>query len=357
MVKAFPLNQQEYSYNAQDVSYYYAGRHSGVFALDTNCQVSIVSNMTIKVAKGKGWLAHGVDYGVVFWMEEDMLLTVPVGDVASPRWDYVVVGWETTEVKNNPTIYIKSGSPAVTPTEPTLENSPNKIEICLAKIYVPSGTTNLRATGVTLTDTRADKDYCGLVGDDLRVTNLEERATSLENRTTNLEKRESDSETEINNIKKGTTLVGEANKAKKFSNPVVINDTQFDGSYSITTNRWGQGRNITIDGVTKLLNGTANVNFNTINYYRVSLTKNQKYTQNGCTKVGEKQLIKVTPPSDDSPATITIKGQGVKQFIIYLENYKSSTFTIFSKEIDANDTIDISCRYNDGFMFILGVPN
>ena len=70
MVKAFPLNQQEYSYNAQDVSYYYAGRHSGVFALDTNCQVSIVSNMTIKVAKGKGWLAHGVDYGVVFWMEE-----------------------------------------------------------------------------------------------------------------------------------------------------------------------------------------------------------------------------------------------------------------------------------------------
>lgn len=357
MVKAFPLNQQEYSYNAQDVSYYYAGRHSGVFALDTNCQVSIVSNMTIKVAKGKGWLAHGVDYGVVFWMEEDVLLTVPVGDVASPRWDYVCVGWNTTEVKENPTIYIKSGSPAVTPAEPTLENSANKIEICLAKIYVPSGTTNLRATGVTLTDTRADKNYCGLVGDDLRTTKLEERATELENRTTNLEKRESDSETEINNIKKGTTLVGEASKAKKFSNPVIINDTQFDGSYNITTNRWGQGRNITIDGVTKLLNGTANVNFNTINYYRVSLTKNQKYTQNGCTKVGEKQLIKVTPPSDDSPATITIKGQGVKQFIIYLENYKSSTFTIFSKEIDANDTIDISCRYNDGFMFILGVPN
>ena len=174
MVKAFPLNQQEYSYNAQDVSYYYAGRHSGVFALDTNCQVSIVSNMTIKVAKGKGWLAHGVDYGVVFWMEEDVLLTVPVGDVASPRWDYVCVGWETTEVKNNPTIYIKSGSPAVTPAEPTLENTANKIEICLAKIYVPSGTTNLRATGVTLTDTRADKNYCGLVGDDLRITNLED---------------------------------------------------------------------------------------------------------------------------------------------------------------------------------------
>ena len=357
MVKAFPLNQQEYSYNAQDVSYDYAGRHSGVFALDTNCQVSIVSGMTIKVAKGKGWLAHGVDYGVVFWMEEDVELTVPVGDVASPRWDYVVVGWETTEVKNNPTIYIKSGSPAVTPAEPTLENSANKIEICLAKIYVPSGTTNLVATGVTLTDTRADKNYCGLVGDDLRTTKLEERATELENRTTNLEKRESDSETEINNIKKGTTLVGEAEKAKKLTTPRTINGTIFDGSSNITTKQWGVGRFITIDGISRFVDGGNNIDFNTINYYRISLTKNQKYTQNGCTKVGEKQLIKVTPPSDDSPATITIKGQGVKQFIIYLENYKSSTFTIFSKEIDANDTIDISCRYNDGFMFILGVPN
>ena len=275
MVKAFPLNQQEYSYNAQDVSYYYAGRHSGVFALDTNCQVSIVSGMKIKVAKGKGWLAHGVDYGVVFWMEEDVELTVPVGDVASPRWDYVVVGWETTEVKQNPTIYIKSGSPAVTPAEPNLENSANKIEICLAKIYVPSGTTNLMATGVSLTDTRADKAYCGLVGDDLRTTNLEERATELENRTTNLERRESDSETEINNIKKGTTLAGEAEKSKKLTTARTINGTAFDGSSNITTQKWGQERNITIDGITKLINGSANVDFNTIKYYRVSLTKGQ----------------------------------------------------------------------------------
>ena len=356
MVKAFPLNQQEYSYNAQDVSYYYAGRHSGVFALDTNCQVSIVSNMTIKVAKGKGWLAHGVDYGGVFWMEEDVLLTVPVGDVASPRWDYVCIGWETTEVKNNPTIYIKSGSPAVTPAEPTLENSANKIEICLAKIYIPSGTTNLRATGVSLTDTRADKAYCGLVGDDLRTTQLEERATSLENRTTNLEKRESDSETEINNIKKGTTLTGEASKAKKLSNPVVINDTQFDGSYSITTNRWGQGRNITIDGVTKLLNGTANVDFNTIKFYSVSIPVRETYNHNGCTKVGEKHLVKVSKTSTTYDAYINIVGQGVKQFIMSFLKGNNGNYYFVDKEIDANSSSKITIA-NEGFIFILGVPN
>ena len=266
MVKAFPLNQQEYSYNAQDVSYYYAGRHSGVFALDTNCQVSIVSNMTIKVAKGKGWLAHGVDYGVVFWMEEDMLLTVPVGDVASPRWDYVVVGWETTEVKENPTIYIKSGSPAVTPAEPTLENSANKIEICLAKIYVPSGTTNLRATGVTLTDTRADKAYCGLVGDDLRTTNLEERANSLETETSNLKNRTTNLENRATNLENGTTSAG---KALSWKDPISF----------------------TIDSITKNIDGSLDVIFNTIDVKSVNLIRESNHIETPVMNKGEKRLL------------------------------------------------------------------
>ena len=348
MVKAFPLNQQEYSYNAQDVSYYYAGRHSGVFALDTNCQVSIVSNMTIKVAKGKGWLAHGVDYGVVFWMEEDVLLTVPVGDVASPRWDYVCVGWETTEVKENPTIYIKSGSPAVTPAEPILENSANKIEICLAKIYVPSGTTNLRATGVTLTDTRADKNYCGLVGDDLRTTNLEERATSLEERATNLESR-------ATNLENGTTSAG---KATKLENARTINGTSFDGSSNITTQQWGQGRNLTIDGITQLINGSSDIDFNTIKFYRLTLRPNQVYGHNGCTKVGEKHLISVNFDSDTGfPAKIMIQSKGVKLFVMNFRSGDTGGSIISSYEINKNSSKIINYQNDDGFIFIVGVPN
>ena len=365
MVKAFPLNQQEYSYNAQDVSYYYAGRHSGVFALDTNCQVSIVSNMTIKVAKGKGWLAHGVDYGVVFWMEEDVLLTVPVGDVASPRWDYVCVGWETTEVKENPTIYIKSGSPAVTPAEPTLENSANKIEICLAKIYVPSGTTNLRATGVTLTDTRADKNYCGLVGDDLRTTNLEERATrleeratSIENRTTSLEERASDSETEINKIKNGTTSVGEAEKATKLANARTINGTSFDGSSNITTKQWGIGRLINIDGIVKFFDGGSNIGFNTIQFHRAILSGGSTYIFDGCSYVGEKHLI-IVDASNATPTSATIKilGKDVKQFVAYFKNTTTSSAVVNSMEIDSNGSKNISYKGDRGFVFIVGVPN
>ena len=356
MVKAFPLNQQEYSYNAQDVSYYYAGRHSGVFDLDTNCKVSVVSGMDIKVSKGKGWLAHKTDLGIVFWMEEDINLSVPVGDTASPRWDYVCVGWETAEVKNNPTIYIKSGSPAVTPLEPTLENSANKIEICLAKIYVPSGTTNLMATGVTITDTRADKAYCGLVGDDLRTTNLEERATSLENRTTSLEGRVSDSETEINKIKNGTTSVGEAEKAKKLTTARTINGTSFDGSSNITTAKWGQGRNITIDGITKLIDGSANIDFNTTKFYSVSRLGEEEYIHNGCTRVGEKHLISFRVGNTAyGNAKITIKGQGVKQFAMFFNDYRS-TSSIYQEEISANGSVSRDYKAS-GFIFIVGVPN
>ena len=366
MVKAFPLNQQEYSYNAQDVSYYYAGRHSGVFALDTNCQVSIVSNMTIKVAKGKGWLAHGVDYGVVFWMEEDVLLTVPVGDVASPRWDFVCVGWETTEVKNNPTIYIKSGSPAVTPAEPILENSANKIEICLAKIYVPSGTTNLRATDVTLTDTRADKAYCGLVGDDLRTTNLEERATSLENRTTSLEGRTSSLETETSNLKNRTTNLENgttpAGKATKLLNARTINGTAFDGSSNITTPKWGQGRNLTIDGVTKLIDGSADINFNTIKFPDlITLRRGEEYTYYGCTKVGEKHLVRVTvPPVGDGTAKLKIVGQGVDLFVVVFQELTTGSqyddFPIISRWIRGDD-YNYGYYKVSGLAFIMGVES
>lgn len=352
MVKAFPLNQQEYSYNAQDVSYYYAGRHSGVFALDTNCQVSIVSNMTIKVAKGKGWLAHGVDYGVVFWMEDDVLLTVPVGDVASPRWDYVCVGWETTEVKENPTIYIKSGSPAVTPAEPTLENSANKIEICLAKIYVPSGTTNLMATGVTFTDTRADKNYCGLVGDDLRTTKLEERATSLENRTTSLEGR-------ATNLEDGTTSAG---KATKLTTARTINGTAFDGTESIITNQWGQGRNITIDGVTKLIDGASNVVFNTTDILSISIAPNTTYYAPEIEGVGYKRIIVVKEASKTTSMFAVTPSKKCRTLVIWCNHYDDIATgkeppNVIYDIIEANTSPkEWHTRANDCFLMI-GVPN
>ena len=218
----------------------------------------------------------------------------------------------------------------------------------MAKIYIPSGTTNLLSDGVVITDTRADKAYCGLVGDDLRTTNLEERATSLEGRV-------SDSETEINKIKNGTTSVGEAEKAKKLTTARTINGTSFDGSSNITTEKWGQGRNITIDGITKLIDGSVNIDFNTIKFYKALLVGGQKYVHNGCTKVGEKHLIKISVSNTSgNPGNISIQGQGVRQFAIFIPTTNSGGKIFDFAEIDANNSYTRGF-ITSGIIFILGV--
>jgi len=52
-----------------------------------------------------------------------------------------------------------------------------------------------------------------------------------------------------------------ASSAGKFTTPVNINGTAFDGSAAITTNIWGSSRNITIGGTAKALNGSSNVSW------------------------------------------------------------------------------------------------
>ena len=140
----------------------------------------------------------------------------------------------------------------------------------------------------------------------------------------------------------------------------TINGTSFDGSSNITTQQWGQGRNITIDGVIKSIDGSANVDFNTINFYRVSLIRGEVYTHYGCTRVGEKQLIKLsTSGLNTAPATIKIQGQGVKQFVMFFQNVETTyTFGFPARgvEIDANGSTQLDYKEN-GFVFIVGVSN
>ena len=287
--KGFPINQQEYPYDAQEVSYFFATRHSGVFALGDNCKVSISSGMTVKVAKGKGWLAHGMEHGVVFWMDSDSTVTLPVGDGLAPRWDFVCIGWNTAEYKENPTIYVKSGMPTLTPQEPTLENSLDKIEICLAKIYIPAGTTSLSDSGVQIYDVRASRRYCGLVGDDLRIDSLEDTTQYIEQMTNeaesdilSTENKQSENDNNLYKIETGASTV---KYAYSLSKSRKINGTDYDGSKGITTEKWGVARNMTIDGVTQLVDGSKDLDFLTTQV--IHPTSNHI---EGVSKVGEKKL-------------------------------------------------------------------
>ena len=135
-IKAFPLNQQEYSYNAQDVMKYYAGRNSGVFETGENLKVSANGGLEIRVNSGMGWLSRDYVASVAFWNESVDYLMVDAGHDTYDRIDLVVVSWNFVQQEQNPKLIIRKGTPASSPAVPSLVNNSSTIEIALARINV-----------------------------------------------------------------------------------------------------------------------------------------------------------------------------------------------------------------------------
>lgn len=163
-VMAWPLNLTTYSYNAQDVMRFMAGKTSGIFGEEGNFQVVAKSGMTVTVqAEGKtgGWLSDGAKYGISFWSEDNIDLTVETADGVNPRKDRVVVSWHIPQQTTVPDVVIRKGTPSANPQPPALVNNGEYAEICLAEINVPAGATEI--TSYNITDTRLDESLCGLV--------------------------------------------------------------------------------------------------------------------------------------------------------------------------------------------------
>lgn len=163
-IMAWPLNLTTYSYNAQDVMRFMAGKTSGIFGEEGNFQVVAKSGMTVTVqAEGMtgGWLSDGGKYGVSFWNANDIDLTVETADGVNPRKDRVVVSWHIPQQTTVPDVLIRKGTPSASPQPPALVNNGEYVEICLAEINVPAGATEI--TSYNITDTRLDESLCGLV--------------------------------------------------------------------------------------------------------------------------------------------------------------------------------------------------
>ena len=163
-VMAWPLNLTTYSYNAQDVMRFMAGKTSGIFGEEGNFQVVAKSGMTVTVqAEGKtgGWLSDGAKYGISFWSEDNIDLTVETADGVNPRKDRVVVSWHIPQQTTVPDVVIRKGTPSANPQPPALVNNGEYAEICLAEITVPAGATEI--TSYNITDTRLNEELCGLV--------------------------------------------------------------------------------------------------------------------------------------------------------------------------------------------------
>lgn len=166
-IKAFPLNQQEYSYNAQDVMKYYAGRNSGVFETGENLKVSANGGLEIRVNSGIGWLAKDYVASVAFWNESVEYLMVDAGHDTYDRIDLVVVSWNFVQQEQNPKLIIRKGTPASSPTVPSLVNNNSTIEIALARINVGKG--DIELTDSDIVDLRGNDTYCPMVYDEQTI--------------------------------------------------------------------------------------------------------------------------------------------------------------------------------------------
>ena len=179
-IKAFPLNQTEYSYNAQDVMKYYAGRNSGVFETGDNLKVSANGGLELRINTGMGWLAKDYVASVAFWNESVEYLMVEAGHDTYDRIDLVVVSWNFIQQEQNPRLIIRKGTPASSPAVPSLVNDSSTIEIALAKVIVPKGAINLLDSFII--DLRGDDNYCPLVLSELKINEiLKNQNTRIDN--------------------------------------------------------------------------------------------------------------------------------------------------------------------------------
>ena len=168
-IKAFPLNQQEYSYNAQDVMKYYAGRNSGVFETGDNLKVSANGGLELRINTGMGWLAKDYAASVAFSNESVEYLMVEAGHATYNRIDLVVVSWNFIQQEQNPKLIIRKGTPASSPVVPSLVCDSSTIEIALPRINVSKRTITLSNSNIV--DLRGNDIYCPMVYDEQTIRN------------------------------------------------------------------------------------------------------------------------------------------------------------------------------------------
>ena len=159
-------------YNADDLNHFFEGIISdGVFkGYKSELKVEAIGGMNVRVLTGK---AICLDKYINLTAALDLEIE---GGNSLPRIDAVVIN--TNLEDRNGYIYIKKGTPASTPTPPTLYNNPNTKELAIAYINVSENATTI--TEGNITDKRSDAAVCGWVA----LTNVSATLDTYKNNVT-----------------------------------------------------------------------------------------------------------------------------------------------------------------------------
>lgn len=144
------------TYNSDQISAMFEGLLTdGVFeSVGDALIVKEKSGLTVEVGTGRAWIGDR-------WMKNDAKLdiTLAAAHLTLNRWSAIVIRADYS----NRTISIveKAGTPATTPTKPTMTYNDSIKEKCLAYVYVGKSVTSV--TQINITDCRADNNVCGWV--------------------------------------------------------------------------------------------------------------------------------------------------------------------------------------------------
>lgn len=129
----------------------------GVFMSNSSSlQVVVGDAMNVTVKAGKCMVKNTV--GVEL---EDRTLALQGSNATYDRIDTVVARWNANVDARYIELYVVQGTPAQTPTRPTLNRSASVWEIGLADVYVTAGSSAI--TQQRITDTRLETERCGAV--------------------------------------------------------------------------------------------------------------------------------------------------------------------------------------------------
>ena len=144
------------TYTAEQMSLYFKGLVSdGVIANVGNMMaVTPSSGMTVQVGTGRMFIDSR-------WLQNSSALNISISAAHATlaRKDIIVARLDYSN--RIISIVAKNGTPAATPTAPTVQRDGTYFEMKLAEIYVSAGATSIAAANIT--DTRQNESVCGYV--------------------------------------------------------------------------------------------------------------------------------------------------------------------------------------------------
>lgn len=146
-------------YSSLDFSYVFRQLAKNGFTLGDRNELKVIENsptgMSVLVQTGTAWAE-----GRMVEVYSTEQLSIASNSSGDPRIDRIIVRKDTNSSARSISVEVKQGTPAASPSPPSLQRDSTVHELSLAQIYVASGASAI--TNSDITDERWDETVCGL---------------------------------------------------------------------------------------------------------------------------------------------------------------------------------------------------